>query len=189
MVKILVAKLNLAKILDDADNYKTVPMIEELDLNVNGSTTTPITVSFSQWTELDGSPNATSPAVVVSEIELFANVVDPTFAWANFLDGASPTTGQKFQLKKEGVTVVQYPTLILTNADIGKVFADFTATTDTVSAATLLKAIRNYLIEDGDYFYMDGSTNDAIQMIIQDDLSSANDFKMIIRGFGFIKKA
>jgi len=183
-----VPKLNLANILEDASNTVAIPMVEELDLNVAGSTTTPITVSFSQWTELDGNPNPTSLAVVVSEIELYANVVDPTFAWSNWLDGASPTTGQKFQIKKEGFTVVMYPTLMLTNADIGKYFADFTATTDTVAAATLLKAVRNFLTEDGDYLYMDGTTSDAVEMIISDDLSAANDFKMIIRGFGFIKK-
>lgn len=185
---ILVSKLNLGKILEDAQSYVTVPMVEELNLNVNGSSTTPITVSFSQWTELDGTPNATSPAVVVSEVELWANVVDPTFNWSNWLDGSSPTVGQKFQITKEGVTVVMYPTLMLTNADLSKYFADFTATADTGAAASILKAVRNYLTEDGDYFYMDG-TSDAIEMVISDDLSSANKFKMIIRGFGFIKKA
>ncbi len=185
---VLVPTLNLAEILDDATNYAAVPMVEELSLNVAGSSTTPITVSFSQWTELDGSPNATSPAVVVSEVELWANVADPTFNWSNFLDGASPTTGQKFQITKEGVTVVQYPTLILTNADISKFFSDFTATADTGAAASILKATRNFLVEDGDYLYMDGST-DLISMIVSDDLSAANAFKMIVRGFGFVKKA
>jgi hypothetical protein len=184
-----VPKLNLANILEDASNTVAIPMVEELDLNVAGSSTTPITVSFSQWTELDGDPNPTSLAVVVSEVELWANVVDPTFNWSNFLDGASPTTGQKFQITKEGVTITMYPTLLLTNADLGKYFADFTATADTGAAASLLKAVRNFLVEDGDYLYMDGTTSDAISMIISDDLSSANDFKMIIRGFGFVAKS
>ncbi len=184
------ATLDLNTILKDAENYTKVPMIEELDLNVNGTSTTPVVVSFSQWTELDGSPNPTSLAVVVSEIELYATFADPTFAWSNLMDGAAATVGGLLRYKKEGVTVNQYPLAIKTNADISKLFADFSSTVDSQALETIFKAVRNFFVEDGDYLYMDGlSANDAVEFLVRDDWSSlGNDIKLIIRGFGYIPK-
>jgi len=181
-------QLKTSDVIDQVENFVPVRLTEKHDLRVDGSS--PVTRTFKQWTELDGTPNPASPVKSVSVIEITGTVADANLNNTEFLGGAALTNGIDVAIRLNGVTVIVGN--IKTNQDLIDIFDEVTITSDTEATPNhTLKARLLMAEQDGIFLQLlDNTLNDedAVLFIVNDNLSAVGvKISGNVHGFGYIK--